>query len=298
MTDSVLEIRQLTPKIGAEIRGVALSGNLPPATVTAIRDALLRHRVVFFRGQTQLDEAGQQAFGRLLGPIVAHPTAPPVDGTEVVLDIDGTQNRASSWHTDVAFVDAFPQFSILRGVVVPPLGGDTVWANTVAAYESLPEPLRAAVDKLWALHTNAYDYAGSRPQATSSQSRYHEEVIKSTVYETEHPVVQVHPATGERALILGHHIQRLIGLSGLDSARLLNILHDHATKLEHTVRWRWTVGDLVIWDDRATLHRAIDDYGEQPRVLRRVTVAGPVGVGIDGARSVLRKGPPQIAAAA
>lgn len=298
MTDSRVEIRQLTPSIGAEIHGVSLSGDLPPATVAAIRAALLRHRVVFFRGQTQLDETGQQDFGRLLGPLVAHPTAPPVDGSEVVLDIDGTRNRASSWHTDVAFVDAFPQFSILRGVVVPPLGGDTVWANTVVAYESLPEPLRAAAERLWALHTNAYDYAGSRPQATSSQSRYHEEVIKSTVYETEHPVVQVHPETGERALILGHHIQRLLGLSGADSARLLGILHDHATKLENTVRWRWTAGDVVIWDDRATLHRAIDDYGDQPRVLRRVTVAGPVGVGIDGARSVLRKGRPQIAAAA
>src|SRR5499425_2492705 len=108
--DAALDIRPVTPAIGAEIHGVRLSGDLPAETVTAIRDALLRHRVVFFRGQSHLDEAGHQAFANLLGPIVPHPTVPSVSGTDAVLEIDAENSRASQWHTDVTFVPAFPQF--------------------------------------------------------------------------------------------------------------------------------------------------------------------------------------------
>src|SRR5215831_13964219 len=147
--DAALDVRPITPAIGAEIHGIRLSGDLSAATVTAIRDALLRHRVVFFRGQGHLDEAEHQAVARLLGPLVPHPTLPPLAGTEAVLDIDGENGRASQWHTDVTFAPAFPLFSVLRGVVIPPVGGDTVWANTVAAYERLPPMLRGLADQLW-----------------------------------------------------------------------------------------------------------------------------------------------------
>jgi hypothetical protein len=139
---AALNVHPITPAIGAEIHGVRLSGDLPTETVTAIRDALLRHRVVFFRGQGHLDEAEHQAFARLLGPFVPHPTVPSLAGTEAVLDIDAENARARYWHTDVTFVPAFPLFSVLRGVVIPPVGGDTVWANTVAAYDTLPPVLR------------------------------------------------------------------------------------------------------------------------------------------------------------
>jgi alpha-ketoglutarate-dependent sulfate ester dioxygenase len=162
-SEATLDVRPITPAIGAEIHGVRLSGDLPGETVTAIRDALLRHRVVFFRGQGHLDEAEHQAFARLLGPLVPHPTLPSLAGTEAVLDIDAENGRASQWHTDVTFVDAFPLFSVLRGVAIPPVGGDTVWANTVAAYETLPPLLRGLADQLWALHSNVYDYAATRP---------------------------------------------------------------------------------------------------------------------------------------
>src|SRR5215468_7757043 len=201
--DVALDVRPITPAIGAEIHGVRLSGDLPAETVTAIRNALLRHRVVFFRGQRHLDEDQHQAFARRLGPLVPHPTLPSVAGTEAVLDIDAEIARARYWHTDVTFVPAFPLFSVLRGVVIPSVGGDTVWANTVAAYEALPPALRDLADQLWALHGNVYDYAATRPNATSRQVQRYETVFKSTIYETEHPVVQVHPLTGERAIILG-----------------------------------------------------------------------------------------------
>jgi taurine dioxygenase len=296
--DAALDVHPITPTIGAEIHGVRLSGDLPAATVTAIRDALLRHRVVFFRGQGHLDEAEHQAFARLLGPLVPHPTVPSVAGTEAVLDIDGENSRASRWHTDVTFVPAFPQFSVLRGVVIPPVGGDTVWANTVAAYATLPPVLRGLADQLWALHANAYDYAAMRPNATARQVQRYETVFKSTIYETEHPVVQVHPLTGERAIILGYFVRRLLGVSSTDSAHLFAMLQDHVTRLENTVRWRWSTGDVVIWDNRATQHKAIDDYDDQPRIVRRVTIDGPISVGIDGRHGKRRNGDARVAAVA
>jgi taurine dioxygenase len=296
--DAALDIRLITPAIGAEIHGVRLSGDLPLETVTAIRDAMLRNRVVFFRGQGHLDEAGHQAFARLLGPIVPHPTVPSLAGTEAVLDIDGENGRASYWHTDVTFVEAFPLFSILRGVVIPPVGGDTVWANTVAAYETLPPVLRSLADQLWALHSNAYDYGATHTNATARQLQRYETIFKSTIYETEHPVVQVHPLTGERAIMLGYFARKLLGVSSVDSAHLFAILQDHMTRLENTVRWRWSTGDVVIWDNRATQHKAIDDYGNEPRIVRRVTIDGPVSVGLDGRHGKRRNSDAQVTAAA
>ncbi len=126
----------------------------------------------------------------------------------------------------------------------------------------------------------------------------YETVFKSTIYETEHPVVQVHPLTGERAVVLGYFVRRLLGISAADSGHLFAMLQDHVTRLENTVRWRWLMGDVVIWDNRATQHKAIDDYGDQPRIVRRVTIDGPPSVGIDGRRGKTRNGSAEAAAAA
>jgi taurine dioxygenase len=286
-----LDVRRVAGRIGAEVRGVRLSGSIDTRTFDAIHAALLEHKVLFFRGQQHLDDTEQEAFARRYGETVAHPTVPSVDGSRHLLELDSQHGaRANSWHTDVTFVDAFPKISILRAVVIPPYGGDTVWANTAAAYAQLPEPLRRLADSLWALHTNAYDYTSSHVNADSEQLKRYREVFTSTVYETEHPVVRVHPDTGERALVLGHFVQRLKGLSASDSAHLLQIFHDHITRLENTVRWNWTQGDVAIWDNRATQHYAINDYGDERRVVRRATVHGDVPVGIDGRRSVVVKG--------
>ncbi|MDP9583775.1 UNVERIFIED_ORG: taurine dioxygenase [Burkholderia contaminans] len=287
-----LQLRQVAGRIGAEIAGVRLSSTLDDATFDAIQAALLRHKVLFFRNQDHLDDAAQEAFARRFGDTVAHPTVPPADGSAQLLELDSAHGaRANSWHTDVTFVDAYPKVSILRAVVIPPFGGDTVWANTATAYAHLPEPLRAIADTLWALHTNAYDYASPHVHADDTQLKRYREVFTSTVYETEHPVVRVHPETGERTLVLGHFVQKIKGLSSQDSAHLLQVLHEHVTRLENTVRWRWQQGDVAIWDNRATQHYAINDYGDARRVVRRATVHGDVPVGIDGRRSVLLKGP-------
>jgi len=281
-----LSVHPVAGRIGAEIRGVRLSGGLDKKTVEGIRRALNEHKVVFFRGQQHLDDAGQEAFAQTLGKPVVHPTVPVKDGSSYLLEIDsGRGGRANSWHTDVTFVDAYPFASILRAVVIPPVGGDTQWANTVAAYQDLPQELRDLADRLWAVHSNEYDYAARRPAASDEEARRYRDTFTSTVYETEHPLVHVHPETGERSLLLGHFVKRIVGLSTADSAHLFALLQNHVTAPENTVRWRWNAGDVAIWDNRATQHYAVNDYGDQRRVVRRVTLDGVVPVSVDGRRS-------------
>lgn len=288
MSDTLLDIHPVAGRIGAEVRNIRLSADLDTATFAAVRAALLRYKVLFFRGQHHLDDAGQEAFGKLWGELVAHPTVPVREGTDYLLELDSEHGgRANSWHTDVTFDLAYPQASILRGVVIPAAGGDTVWANTAQAYLDLPAPLRALADQLWALHTNEYDYA-SRFNTTEAGLKRYREIFTSTLYETEHPVVRVHPETGERTLVLGHFVKKLLGYPTADSDHLLQLLESYVIRLENTVRWRWSVGDVAIWDNRATQHYAINDYGDQHRVVRRVTVAGDVPVSVDGRKSVSR----------
>ncbi|MEI7444065.1 MAG: TauD/TfdA family dioxygenase [Burkholderiales bacterium] len=281
-----LSIRRAAGRIGAEVLGLAISPEWSDATFGAVRDALHRHKVLFFRGQHHLDDAAQEAFARRWGPIVEHPTVPSREGTRL-LELDSRHGgRADSWHTDVTFEAAFPVVSILRAVLIPPVGGDTVWANTAAAYAGLPVPLRALADALWARHGNDYDYAATRAvQDDDSGGRRYRQVFTSRIVEAEHPVVQLHPETGERALILGHFVKRLVGYGGQDSAHLVSLLQSHVTRLENTVRWQWAQGDVALWDNRATQHYAINDYGDAHRVVRRVTVAGEAGTGVDGRRS-------------
>ncbi|MEU3604650.1 TauD/TfdA family dioxygenase [Streptomyces sp. NPDC035033] len=282
-----LTVQKLGGRLGAVISGVRLGGDLAPETVAEIRSALLAHKVVFFRGQDHLDEEAHEAFGRLLGTPVAHPTVPSAD-ERYSFPIDSDYGgRANQWHTDVTFVPAYPAFSILRAVVIPPYGGDTLWANTATAYENLPEPLRNLADGLRAVHSNDYDYAALRPGALPEQLARFREVFASTKFLTEHPVVRVHPETGERTLVLGNFVQRISGLTGADSRALVQLFQAHVERPENTVRWSWQVGDVAIWDNRATQHYGVDDSDDHDRKLRRVTIDGDVPVGVDGRSSTL-----------
>jgi alpha-ketoglutarate-dependent sulfate ester dioxygenase len=287
-----LEVMPVAGRIGAEIRGVRLSGDIEETTAAAIRSELVRHKVIFFREQLHLDDSAHEAFAARLGTPVAHPTVPVADGTRFVLPLDSRDgDAAAAWHTDVTFLPNYPEASILRSVEVPRTGGDTLWANTVSAYEALPEPLKALTASLRAVHTNLHDYAAILRNASEKEIDRHR-VFASTVYETEHPVVRVHPESGERSLLAGYFLKSFVGLAGADSQRLLAILQDHITQPENTVRWRWRPGDVAIWDNRATQHRAIADFGTQRRHLRRVTLAGPAPTGVDGQPSRLLRAAP------
>jgi taurine dioxygenase len=282
------DIRPLAGRIGAQINNFRLSGDLPSAAIEAIEAALLKYKVIFFRDQGHLDDPGQERFVGRLGDLVAHPTTPACAGTTAILELDSTdgRGRADRWHTDLTFIDAYPRISVLRGVAIPSYGGDTVWANTVAAYEGLPPGLKMLAENLWAVHSNLYDYAAAKPHASAAATRQYEEVFTSMVYETKHPVVRVLPRTGERSLVLGSFVRRFVGYSQSDSNHLFEMLQSHITRLENTVRWRWNVGDVVIWDNTASQHCAINDYGDQKRIVHRSTIKGEAPVSVDGRSSV------------
>lgn len=291
MSFTTFELSPVSGRIGAEILGVDLNADLSDTLIQEIRQALVQYKVLFFRRQS-LDAAGQIAFARRFGEITtAHPTLPPLTEHSEVLDLDygRTATRSNEWHTDVTFVDRPPLGSILRAIEIPPVGGDTVWSNTVAAYEDLPAPLRSLADQLWAVHSNVYDYTEAAVTQSEAMQAYRQ-VFTSTVYETLHPVVRVHPESGERGLCIGGFVQQIQGLSAAESKDLLRLLQSHVTRLENTVRWRWQVGDVAFWDNRATQHYAIYDYDGKPRRVQRVTIVGDLPVSIDGKRSQAIKG--------
>ncbi|KRP85039.1 dioxygenase [Bradyrhizobium pachyrhizi] len=288
-TIPLADIIRLAPRIGAEIRNIKLSGDLPDRTIAAINSILIEHKVIFFRDQGHLDDAEQERFACRLGKLVPHPTMEISKGTASILDLDSTRagSRADLWHFDVNFVDAYPKIMVLRGVVIPPFGGDTLWSSAAAAYLDLPPPLQRLADELWAVHSNVYD-AALKTHDKEADLKYLKEVYHRTVYETEHPVVRVHPETGERMLVVGEGVQRFVGIQKYDGQRLFDLFQSHITAPENTVRWRWTEGDVAIWDNRATQHYGVKDYGDQRRIVRRATIDGDVPVSVDGRCSVAR----------
>ena len=296
MTDvqELTQVQQVTKvggAIGAVVGGIRIGGDLSPAAVAGLRAALLRHKVVFLRDQQHATDADQLAFAELLGPVTRpHPTVSG-DG-RAILPIDSEQGKANSWHTDVTFVDRVPAISVLRAITLPPYGGTTVWANTAEAYRRLHPALKALVGELRAVHSNLYDYAAERPVVggIDVKEEAYRDQFRHLEFETEHPVVRIHPETGEPTLLLGHFVRSFVGLSTADFADLFGLLQRHVTRLENTVRWTWRDGDVAIWDNRATQHYAVADYDDRPRLLHRITIAGGIPVGISGDTSVVRKG--------
>jgi alpha-ketoglutarate-dependent taurine dioxygenase len=290
-----VEVRPVTPRIGAVIDGVDLAAELPDDVVVSIRTALLAHRVVFFRDQ-HLDGGGQVRFARRLGPLtLAHPTLPSSSEDPTLYDLDSlTGSAANHWHTDVTFVQQPPTFSVLRAIVIPEIGGDTLWANTVAAYQDLRPSIRAMADQLRAIHTNGQDYGRVDVAASkgllSPEQLEHIRSFVSIVYESEHPVVRIHAETDERALLTGGFAQRLVGHNSAESVDILRTLQAYITRPENTVRWHWREGDVAIWDNRSTQHYAIYDYGKRHRQVQRVTTAGITPVGLDGSESASIQG--------
>lgn len=275
-TDNVIpstDVIKLTTRIGAEIRNIKISADFPDQTIAAINDLVLKHKVVFFRDQEHVDDAEQQRFALRFGSASPYP-----EGTRPIFEIDSARDLPTDiWHIDWSCMEAYPKISVLRGVVIPPVGGDTVWSNTAAAYLGLPPQLQRLAEDLWAVHSfpgsskKIYDEAATRPRI-----------------ETEHPVVRVHPETGERTLVLGTYVARFVGLSRSDGQKLFDLFESHITAQENTVRWKWKQGDLAIWDNRATMHCATKDYGDDRRIVKRTTVEGEVPVSVDGRYSIAR----------
>jgi alpha-ketoglutarate-dependent taurine dioxygenase len=280
-----IETQKLTAHIGARVTGVDISRPLDEDTAAAVREALNVHKALVF-DDVNLDDESQQAFVRHLGEVTtAHPTVSSVDGVPNVLPVDSERGRAANrWHTDVTFVLNPPQASTLRSITIPPYGGETLIASSAAAYRQLPEALRRLADTLWAEHTNDYDYAVPEEDIDEEQAAQRAQ-FTSIKYRTVHPVVRVHPLTGERGLFIGGFAQRIVGLSPGESRKILDLLQAYVTRPENILRHRWSPNQLVLFDNRITQHYAVDNYDGLPRRLHRVTAAGDIPVGIEGKES-------------
>lgn len=270
---------------GVELKGVDLGAGVDDGLVLELRAAVDRYRVAFLRDQT-LNYNGHVALAARFGELApGHPifAAPPCRPALRVFDSrDGV--RANHWHTDLTYIARPPALSFLRAVVVPDVGGDTMWADAVLALRTLPGAVRAMAEQLRVVHSNDSDYTDET--VTGCHDWYVAER-----FECENPAVAVHPETGEEVLLLGGFARRCQGLAPQMSRDVLRLLQDHLSRPEHCVRWRWRPGDLAIWDNLTTVHYAVFDYGGQQRRFERVTTTRGAIVGIDGRPSVVLRGP-------
>ena len=283
-----IDIRPVAGHIGAEVHGVDLA-QPSDHEIATIRAALLRWKVIFFRDQ-HISQDQHVAFGQRFGEVTpAHPTLPAAfpDHPEILL-LDnqqyapmGSASIESRWHTDVTFVPNPPMGSILRGLVVPEYGGDTQWANLAAAYEELSEPIRAMSDGLHAVHTNAL------PISRGELSGELRQQFMARDIQSVHPVVRVHPETGERALFVNPNFtSHVVELSRQEGRHLLAMLYEHMANPAYTVRFRWQPGSVAFWDNRATAHLVPTDVPPGAhRSMQRITIAGDHTVGPDGSTS-------------
>ena len=303
-TPSTIDVVPLTLHIGAEIRGIDLTKPLPPDQLRDVRATFLRWKVVFFRDQ-HLDHAQHVALARQFGePTIGHAVFGYVDGHPEIYSVaknrTANENREampvtpwSGWHADITAAVNPPSASILRGVTIPPYGGDTFWTNLVAAYNGLSPTMRGFVDGLRGIHAFV-------PRETAGTRSEYNERVKRRVLRSEHPLVTVHAETGERVLYVSpSFLKSIVGLTPRESQKILEILWEHVTRPEYTVRFKWNAGDIAFWDNRSAVHLAPRDIFESDfdRQLYRVTLVGKLLVGIDGSSSRSIEGEPILSAA-
>jgi taurine dioxygenase len=270
-TYSLFTVKPLSPIIGAEIEGVDLAKPLTPQLKEELNEALLEWKVIFFRDQTITSEQ-QIAFARNFGELEVHPFyKAPENRSEEIIQFH--RNKAQKgyeniWHSDVSFREQPAKAAILRLLKVPPVGGDTIWADMGAAYDNLPEEIQERIDGLQAIH----DFTPSFSHLLSA-----EELLKrqEEFPAVAHPVVRTHPETGRKLLYVNPSFTtRIIGLDEEESEELLGFLFRQTHIPEYQVRFHWEANSIAFWDNRATQHYAVSDYYPFERVAERVTVAG------------------------
>ena len=289
ITKTRLTVTPLSRAIGSVITGIDVRA-IDDDTVEEIREIWRDRKVVFFPGQ-HLDQAAHLAFASRFGePTEGHPVIPGIKGFPNIFEIDystareiyanygevATRTRGLDWHTDVTFVRRPPLGSILNAIEMPPSGGDTQWSNQQAAFEALSPSLQAYLETLTAVHDGraSFQHAFNRTGAGAWEG---EEVLE--LEPVTHPLVRTIPETGAKALFVNPGFTaRIVELRRKESDALLEFLYHHSVQPEFTVRYHWTTGDLAFWDNRATQHSVIGDYGGQARVIQRVTLRGDVPV--------------------
>jgi taurine dioxygenase len=275
-----MKVRKLADALGAEIEGLDLSRPIAPEVFAGIRAAWLEHLVLRFRGQEltdpqvlefsrnfgELDPPGPNPLGRPFLP--DHPEMNVISNIkDGGVPIGGLGDGEAIWHADMTYIERPPMAAILYAIEIPPAGGDTYWANMYLAYQQLPRELKQQVENREAIHDATYNSAGVMRKG------YKEVTDPRQAPGARHPLVRVHPETGRKCLFLGRRRNSyIVGLDLKDSEDLLDELWAHATQPQFTFRQQWRVGDVMVWDNRCTLHRRDAFDPAARRLLHRAQV--------------------------
>jgi taurine dioxygenase len=273
-----IDVLPVAGALGAELSGLDLAQKLDGATVEAVLAALYQHKVIFFRGQTLTPEQHIDFSARLAPIFTDHPAyLPTLEGHPEIVVLEGQAGgRANLWHSDVSISPKPPMGSVLYMKQCPSWGGDTMWADMTAAYDALSKQMKVYLEGLDAVH----DLAGTvrnvvRELSQQAKSPTGAAPNMDALPRATHPVVRTHPVTGRKILYVNPtftaHIE---GVPAAEGDAVLAFLYQHQAQPEFQCRWRWQTGDLAIWDNRATHHYAIADYGDEPRTIHRTTLEG------------------------
>jgi taurine dioxygenase len=272
-----ISVAPIAGALGAEIDGVDIGKPIDDATFAEIRRAWNENLVIFFRNQT-LDDDALVAFGRRFAPLFRHPnliTEGPYPDIVRIRRMPGDKRIVGEdWHTDTTCMTEPPSGAVLYAVDVPPYGGDTQFANQYLAYETLSDGMKRMLEKMTAVHS---DIRVAGPQAARNQYRTTKVREDADWRENvaEHPIVRTHPETGRKGLFVNRsYTQRFSGMTEEESRPLLEFLYSHATRPEFTCRFRWEKGSVTVWDNRCTMHIAVNDVWEFPRIMHRVQMCG------------------------
>jgi alpha-ketoglutarate-dependent taurine dioxygenase len=277
MASGRLVLKRIAGALGAEVSGVDLSQPLPAETLAELRNAWLEHLVLFFRSQDLTPEQFME-FACSWGDPVEYPFVRGIEGFPEIIEVKKLENETVNfggiWHSDTAYLEQPPMASMLLARELPPYGGDTLFANMYLAYETLSPGLRRTLENLRAVNSSARaDVTRTREDRIKSDGKAEEK----REFVAEHPVVRVHPETGEKALYVNvAHTVRFAGWSEEESRPLLEYLFRHQVRPEFTCRFVWKPGSIALWDNRCTQHNPVNDYPGYRRLMHRITLAGDV----------------------
>jgi taurine dioxygenase len=270
-----MEVQKAAGALGAYVEAVSLAeAARSDELFAALHQALLEHEVLFFRDQ-HIAPVDFQSFARRFGQVEGHPAYPTLDDAPDVQILESTPEAPSkieAWHTDMTFRPAPPAITLLHGQVIPPYGGDTLWASATAAFEALSEPMQKMLEGLYAVHDFRQGFQESLAEPGGPERLAPAIEANPPV---KHPLVRTHPETGRRAIFVNRlfttHIE---GLTATESRSVLTFLHQHVVTEEFTVRLSWKPGTVAIWDNRGTQHKPVNDFFPMHRKMHRVTIAG------------------------
>ncbi len=274
---TTLEIAPIAGALGAEINGVDLSQPLSNAQFDQIHQAFLDHHVIFFRGQDGLSPDAQKTFARRFGTLNTHPYVQGMAGhpelIEIIKEPEDKLNFGGGWHTDMSFEEQPALGSVLYAIEVPRVGGDTLFANQIAAYEALSDGMKQMLSGLTAIHSASREYSAQGQSAQARKSMQSTEASDAPEY--EHPVIRTHPESGRKGLYVNPAFTlRFSGMTARESKPLLDFLYQHARDERFTCRFRWQANSVAFWDNRCCWHYALNDYAGHRRHMRRATING------------------------